>query len=322
MGLNWKRKALMIKLETTYGVDSVPTAAADGILATNVSLEPMLGQDVSRELERPFTGGQPTVPVDLHSKLSFRVELAGAGAAATPPKFAPLLRAMGQAQVIATGPTPPASVTYNSVSENYASVSIYINIGGIRYVLLGARGTCALVGGASQIPYLEFEFWGFFTVPTDQAVIPTPVVTAHQTPLPMTRANTPTFTVNGVALILRSFRFSIGNTVSPRFLIGPQTAPLLAEEMLIEDTQEKLDITIEQVPLATFNPFTLAQNMTQVPLVLSHGTQAGNRWTLNIPRLQLMRPGALENRQGIVEQPLSGTPIPLNGNDQYTLVFN
>ena len=79
MGLNWKRKALMIKLESTYGTDSVPTAVADGILATNISLEPMLGQDVSRDLERPFTGAQPTIPVDLHAKLSFRVELAGGG---------------------------------------------------------------------------------------------------------------------------------------------------------------------------------------------------------------------------------------------------
>ena len=220
------------------------------------------------------------------------------------------------AQTIVAG----TSVTYNSVSSGYESVSIYMNIGGIRYVLLGARGNCRIELSASEIPYLVFEFWGFFTQPTDVAV-PTPTLTAFQTPVVATRINTPVFTINAVALILRSLRLDLGNKIEPRFLIGPQSAPLLAHEMLITDTQEKLDVTIEQVPLATFNPFTLAANMTQVALALQHGTVAGNRVALNIPRLQLMRPATLEQRQNIVEQPLSGMPLPLNGNDQYTLVL-
>lgn len=316
MGLNWKLKALLARTETTYGTDVVPTPATHGILATDISLSPMEGQDVSRELERAFTGAQPTVPVDLHSKLSFKVELAASGAAGTAPAWGPLLRACGLAQTIVAS----TSVTYNSVSSGYESVSIYMNIGGIRYVLLGARGNCRIELSASAIPYLVFEFTGFFTQPTDTAV-PTPTLTAFQMPVVATRVNTPTFTINAVALILRSLKLNMGNTVEPRFLIGPQSAPLLSQEILITDTQEKLDMIIEQVPLATFNPFLLAANMTQVPLVLQHGTVAGQRVTLNIPRLQLMRPSSLENRQNMVEQPLSGSPLPLAGNDQYTLVL-
>lgn len=315
MGLNWKQKALLAKIEATYGTDSVPTAAANGILAVDVSLNPMEGQDVSRNLERPFLGAQPSVPVDLHTKLSFRVELAASGTAGTAPAWGVLLRGCGLAQTIVAG----TSVTFSPVSSGFESLSIYMNIGGIRYVLLGARGKCRIEVEASGIPYLVFEFMGFFTQPTDTA-LPSPTLTAFQTPLVATRTNTPTFTLNTVALILRRLVFDMGQVITPRFLIGPQTAPLLSNEMLIEDFAEKVDMTIEQVPLTTFNPFALAAAQTQIALALQHGTVAGNRITLNVARLQLMRPATLENRQGVVEQPLSGMPLPLNGNDQYSIV--
>jgi len=309
MARYWKRKVLAVKIETTYGVDSVPTALLNAIQAIDVKLSPMEGQDLDRALERPQLGAEPTIPVDLHAKLAFKVELAGSGTAGTAPAWGPILRACAMAQTIVA----VTSVTYNPISTAMESVSIYFFLDGQRYVLLGARGNAKLTIGASAIPYLEFELTGLFSQPTDVA-IPAYDVSAFKTPLAGTKANTPTFTLNAVALPMRSLSLDLGNTVEGRYLIG-------LEEIQITDKAEKLEVTIEQPALATFNAFSLAAAQTAIALVLLHGTVAGNKVQLNIPSMQLMRPGAPENRQGVIEQTLQAIPLPVSGNDQFTLVL-
>lgn len=309
MARYWKRKAILAKIETTYGVDAVPTGALNAIMAIDVKLSPMEGQDLDRQLARPLFGAEPTIPVDLHAKLAFKVELAGSGTAGTAPAWGPLLRACAMAQVIVA----LTSVTYNPITAAQESASIYIYLDGSRYVLLGARGTAKLTIGASAIPYLEFELTGLFSQPTDVA-LPTIDVTAFKTPLAGTKANTPTFTLNAVALPLRALAFDLGNTVEGRYLIG-------LEEIQITDKAEKVEVTVEQPALATLNPFALAAAQTTMALTLLHGTVGGNKVQLNIPALQLLRPGAPENRQGVIEQTLQGTPLPVTGNDQFTLVL-
>ena len=43
----WRRQTILAKIETTYGTDASPVAA-NAILASNVSFNPMEGQDVDR----------------------------------------------------------------------------------------------------------------------------------------------------------------------------------------------------------------------------------------------------------------------------------
>lgn len=307
----WNEKTLMLKAETTYGVDATPTGAANAILARDVRLSPMEGQDVDRMLELPYMGATGTVPTALHAKLSFKVEVKGSGTAGTAPAFGPILRACGCAEVIVAA----TSVTYSRVSKNHSSATIYINIGGTLYKLLGARGTCTLRVNAQAIAYLEFDLTGLWTLPIAQAV---PAVTLgtqlSSFPQVATSANTPTFTLGGTALVLRSFALNFGNTVSPRFLIG-------SEGVIIEKIEETMEFTVEAEPLATLNPYQLALNGTLSVLSLVHGTGAGKICTLSVPRTQLQRPSGIEQQQGIVEWPLRGVPLPNTGNDQFTLAF-
>ena len=87
MPLYWDEKTLLLKTETSYGVDATPTGAANAILATDVRLSPMEGQDVDRALEMPWMGASGTIPTGLHAKLSFKVELKGSGTAGSAPAF-------------------------------------------------------------------------------------------------------------------------------------------------------------------------------------------------------------------------------------------
>ena len=309
MALKWKSKILLAKLETTYNTDAEPTAAANGILATEITLTPMEGSDVSRNLEIPTLGAQGSVPIDVHAKLTFNVELAGSGVAGTAPAWGPLMRGCAVAETI----TVDTSVTYNPVSDDHESLSVYFLIEGTQFVLTGARGNCTIDFTTSAIPYLKFEYWGLFNQPSEETRV-NPTLTAFKKPLAVTKANTPTFTLAGVSLVMRSLMLNLGNAVEPRFLVG-------SEGILITDKEESVETKVEAVPLGTLNPFTMAADQTDVAINLVHGLTAGNIATLAIAKAQMQRSQGLENAQNIVEWPLRLVPIPTVGNDQWSLTL-
>lgn len=307
--LLWRSKILLFKIETTYGTDPVPTAALNAILATDVKLAPMEGTDVSRDLDLPYLGPQGTIPNELHAKLSFKVELAPSGTAGTAPAWGPLLRACGCAQTVNAG----TNVIYNPITDNHEAGTFYLWIGSTRYVARGSRGTAKFTVNAQGIPYIEFEFTGLFTAPSEQART-LPTLTAFQKPKVATSVNTPTFTINAVAFVMRSFSLDLKNKVENRFLIG-------SEAVLITQREDMIATQVEAQPLTSFNPFSLAQDQTAVAVSLIHGTGAGNIVTLAAPAAQMQRPQGLENAQDIKEWPLSLMPLPTAGNDQWTLTL-
>lgn len=308
MPMKWRSKILLAEIEASYGADPVPTGA-DAVLATDIQLTPMEGSDVSRDLETPYLGAQATIPTELHARLSFKVELAPSGTAGIVPAWGKLMRGCALAETV----VPLNSVTYNPVSDNHESLTLHLLIGSTRYVLLGARGNCAITLGAQAIPYLEFEFTGLFSQPSEQAR-PTPTLTGYKKPLVATSTNTPSFTMAGTAFVMRSLRLDLGNQVENRFLIG-------SESVLITDKSEVFETSVEAVALTAFNPFSLAADQAEIAAHLVHGTVAGAISTLAIPRAQMQRPQRLENAQDIKEWSLSMVPLPNLGNDQWTLAL-
>lgn len=304
-----RTKILLFKTETNYGTDPVPTGAANAILGVDVKLMPMEGQDLSRELDMPWLGAEPTIPADLHMKMSFKVELAPSGVAGAAPAWGALLRACGCAQTIVAA----TSVTYNPVSSGHESGTFYFYLGATLYKMMGARGTAKFTIGASAIPYIEFEFTGLFAV-AGEGIRPTPTLTGFVKPQSASKTNTPVFTLGGVSLVMRQFSLDLGNQVETRFLIN-------SESVLLVDRAEKIDVTVEAEALTVINPYQLAANQSTQAIVLQHGTVAGARATINVPLAQMQRPSGLENSQNIVEWPLSLVPLPNTGNDQWTLVL-
>lgn len=312
MPLVARKKLLLAKLETAYGTDSVPTGAANATLARKIRLEPMLGEDVSRELDQPYMGAQPTIPAGLHAKLVFEVELEPSGTAGTAPAWGVLLRGCAMAQTVAAG----VSVTYNPVTDGHEALSIYMSLDGVRYVLLGARGSVKWMISAQQIPVMEFTFTGLWQPATD-ATLSAPTYSAFKTPIVANKTNTPVFTVAGASnLTMKDFTLDLGNDVQNRFLIGAA-----ADQVIIVDRAPALEMTIEAEPMSVFNPYTLARDQTTVAVVLQHGVAAGRRATLNLPRLQIQRPDSPTEEQGRVMWPIKGVPLPNTGNDEMTLVL-
>jgi hypothetical protein len=305
----WNKKVLLIGIEVTYATDPTLTGAANAILAINVSLRPMEGEDVNRNLELPYFGQSASIPAALRTVLQFETELAGSGTAGDAPAWGPLLRAAGCAETIVAD----TSVASTRVSEDHESVWVELYVDGIRFRGKGARADCEIAINAQGIPVLRWTFTGLYLTPTDTANA-SPTLTGWKKPLIASKTNTPTFTVNGVALVLRSWSFKFGNQVEPRLLVGK-------EEIRIVDSAEQLDIVVETVPLATFNPFTLAEAQTLVAVSLVHGIVAGNICTIALPTAQIKRPTGLQNNQKIAEWPLSLAALPASGDDQFSITL-
>jgi len=304
----WRNKRILFALEGTYGSDAAPTGGANAVLAMDVSLKPMEGQDQDRDLEQPGMGANGTIPTDLHSKITFSVDLSASGVAGTAPAWGALLRACGVAETISVG----TSVEYTPISDSFESGTFHIVIDKTRYVLLGSRGTAELDLSAQATPKIKFDFTGLFAIPTEVSA-PAVVLSNWKEPKIVSAQNTPTFTIDATPFVMKSAKLALGNKVEPRFLVN-------SDRVLITDKSESFETTVEAQPLTAFDPFTMALNMEKVAVDLVHGTVAGSIATLSLPTAQMQRP-SIGQSQDIKEWPLRLIPRADSENDQWSLTL-
>lgn len=299
--------ALLAKNEAIYGEDALPTGAANAILAINPKIEPLIGEDVSRELSRPFMGNQGILLVANHVRMTFEVEIAGSGTAGTPPKVGPILRGCAMREVI----TPTTEVQYSPISKLQESTSLYFFLDGVKHALIGSRGTWTLAKQPSTIPRFVFTMLGLLGPITD-AAMPTADTSAFIDPLPVNATNT-TVALHGYSGPCEGLTLDIGNQIEPRMLIN-------SESIQHVDRNVTGNVVLEAPALATKNWFAIAQAHTKGALLATHGLTAGNIFTVGGPAIQIGRPtyGA---SQKIVNNSLPIMALPAAGNDEIVLTF-
>lgn len=96
---NWKTKAVLFGMESTYGTDPV-LVGTDWFEARNVSLTPIDADTAERNIEMPYMGNGGKLIVDTRQKLSFDVALVGSGTPGVAPKIGKLLRCGGYAETL------------------------------------------------------------------------------------------------------------------------------------------------------------------------------------------------------------------------------
>lgn len=300
-----RKLACLAKVETVYGTDSVPTGAADAIQLNDVTLTPLAGEDVARDLLLPFLGHQGIELTGNYVQLEFGVEVAGAGAAGDVPGYGALLRACGLSETI----TPLTSVVYQPVSDGEEAVSIYFLQDGVRHVALGCRGTCQVSFAPLQIPRFRFQLMGLLGTVSDQA-LPGVDLASFQAPVPVSRAAT-TLALHGASRIAESLSIDLGNEVQPRFLIGD-------ERMQLTDRQSTGSAVVEAKTMADKNWFDAATSKTTGSMQLVHGTAAGHIVQIDAPKVQIGRPTQAES-QKIINYTLPLMFLPDAGDDELVL---
>ena len=108
----WRKKAILLKLEDTYGVDAGPTGALNAVLGLDVQPRPLQAQQVERTVDRPYLGARPKTLANLQSELTFKVEAAGSGVAGTAPAYDALL------QACALSPTTVAATAEATIADS------------------------------------------------------------------------------------------------------------------------------------------------------------------------------------------------------------
>lgn len=250
--------AIAAKIEATSGTDSVPTLAANAIrfvgnpvLATNY-LEPGLRDDV-------VIGGMGSAaraaPAGRWGAITIRMEARGTGTtyagAASRPETDPFIRAMG---FLATNTA--ATWVYDPLDDGFETLTLYM----WKYQKLFKMVGCVVAGKLIMVTN-ERAFWEFTVtgvMVTDPAQVVLGAITANNT-LPPLFANS--------AVVVGAQNYAAGFLVRRLEMDWPATlatrsaagAPDGIVGYAITDRRARMTQEIEQMPLASFDPFARAE---------------------------------------------------------------
>ncbi|EXL08219.1 hypothetical protein BG46_01455 [Brucella anthropi] len=306
MARRWNKLAMLFKLEATYGADAAPTAA-DAILGTNVTFTPFEGEEVSRDLLLPYMGNQGVVLAGIYGRIEFDFEIAGAGAPGDIPRYGSVLRAAGMAETVVAG----TSVEYTIIEDDVESGSLYFVSDKVQHVLLGCQVNIAPSLSPSAIPRFRATVMGLVGTISDIATMPAVSAADWITPKHVSKANT-TMSLHGWNAIAESISLDLGNTLTPRMLIG-------AELIMISARSTTGTVVVQAESLATINWFQRALDRTRGALTIVHGTEAGNIVELQAPAVEIGRPTQSQTN-GISNYSLPLSLCPVDGMDELSIL--
>ena len=304
-----RKKTLLIKKETSYGSTSSPTGSANAVLVRDLTVEPVVSDEVSRELIRGYLGNQEVLLANTRVNVSFDVEMAGSGAAGTAPKYSDALLACGLALTTVSS----TSNSYAPVSSSFDSVTMHYNTDGVRHIITGARGTFSINCEVGQIPVISFQFTGLYNAPTDTA-LPSTTYSNQADPVIFKNGNTSSFQLFGYGGALQSWSFDMNNEIVYRELVGG------TKEALITGRTPSGTAVVEAVALSANNFFTDATGSSTGTKTWSQSGGAVNICTVSCPQSDLSAP-TYEDSDGIVMLNLPFMATPSAPNNEFSLVF-
>ncbi|MFZ4286633.1 hypothetical protein [Variovorax sp. HJSM1_2] len=308
MAKSVKNMLLTLKVETTSGTDAAPTAAANSILVRNVTLNPITAEFVQRNNIRGYKGNFGSLAVGVHRVLEFEIELAGAGAAGTAPKWAPALKACGFSETLSAS----TSAVYQPVSSGEPTVTCYGYLDGLLFKLTGSKGTVSFELNSKQIPVMKYKFLGEYSPATDVVLPTTADFSGYQQPLTVGKVNTPSFSAFGQPMVMQSLTMDMANALAYRDLVGA-AGPTSA------DRSPAGSMVVETASAAVVNWGEITRLGTKGPLSIVHGTTAGNIIQADVPYVQVTAAPTFSEDNSVSMTNVSFSMIPNTGNDEFVL---
>lgn len=305
----YDKKTILQKIETTEGTDAAPTVAADAILTRNYQPNVLDLDTKTRNLDLPYYGSRPQVPVNLRRGASFEVDLAGSGTATGIPPWMKLNRLAGFDAGVVNGTT---SVIQTPISTGVPSATHWVYIDNLLMQTVGARATMGIRIEDDEFPFFTYTVTGYApTALASEAVPGAPTLTAFKDPVIASTQNT-TFTLDGFALPLRRMELDANCDLQPRSLIGP------ADRVTWRNRAWGGRILGELPDLTAKDYFGKVRAGTTMALSVVHGTVAGNIVKIDAPKVQITNIDVPEE-QGIAMLALDVILQPNAGNDEIIL---
>lgn len=308
----YRRKALLAKVETTYGTDATPTASTDSVLTSNFELTPWEGQRLERNLDKGTFGSDLSTQLAKHGILRFRVEAAGSGAATQAPAYGGIMRAAGHSETIETvaGSDPEDRVIYAPIDTGVPSLTCYFHHDTKLHKFLGTRGSVTFSDAKRAYPYLQFEFRGLY-VPVADGVMPTPDNSGYQKPVPF-RASEVITTLFAQTVGMHSFTLTGGQSVD--FYEHSEE-----ESIQQMDRNATYQMSFEEPNATTHDFWADADGETTGAINILHGTTAGNIVEIEVDNAQLFING-IADENGVRALNVSGPCVPVAGAPDYRYI--
>lgn len=311
-----RNTAIMAKIETTPGVDAVPTGVANALLISDASFD-ISYNNVDRNLIKGFMGADAQLAGTRFVQMSFSVEIAGSGAAGTAPAYGPLLKACAMAEVVTAG----SRVEYSPVSTGLQSLTIYYHDDGVQHKALGCMGTVQLSMGEGERPLFKFTFTGL-DGGTTATSNPSLTLTNWKAPVVINDLNTgdiklgSTYSAGaisgGTPYASRGLSLDLGNEVKQIALLGGQSV-----DITNRTASGSMQLELSAADEVSF--FTDVNANTLTSLSFEHGTAAGAKVIFHAPSVQRVNPKHADY-EGRVHLSYDLRLIPVSGNDELRIV--
>ena len=321
-----RNSVVLAKIETTYATDPTPTGAANAILVSNLTVNPLNASNVDRDLVRAYFGASEQLVGSAYVEASFDVEFQHSGTAGTAAAWDPLLQACGFSAGSAL--TTPARVEHLLATDYTAfkSLTFYYYDDGVLHKVLGARGSFSVNLNVGERPVFSFRFLGLDGGVTATANA-SPTLTAFKTPLVVTDTNTGAVTLGGsyatgaitggTEYVSAGVQFDMGNDVQFTDLLGTATEAGQSVDLSNRGMSGRLRLDLSAANEVTFMTAVKANTVQSIGVV--HGTTAGYKLLVFLAQVQLINP-SLEDINGRRLIGFDMRVLPSSGNDEVKIV--
>lgn len=274
-----ERKVILFKIEAPAGTDSAPTGLANAFQAIDFKWG-NAGKANTDEFKysAQYYGARDVFNVSMQRDCSFDVPVIGAGLPLATNYPAPLLdlyRACGHAAVV----TALTNVVLSPISTGEETGSLYAYEDGILRKMLYSRGSMKWMWGEGKVPRCTVAMMGLYGTPTDVAMA-APTFPALQKPVGFGKANT-VVTLGALSLKCMSVELDGGRTNVYRRLAS-------VEYIVPTDMKPTVTLKFEMPTVAQKSIYSELETTLDQALSIVHGTAAGNIFTTNASRAQLV----------------------------------
>lgn len=303
----FRKKTLLAGIEATYGTAAALTGALNAVQTSQLAISPLEGTALDLELDKATFGSNLGTLVGKHVQVTFRVPLAGSGAAGTAPAMGPLLKACGHTEVVTAG-----TDTVYTPNEAPDSLTMSFLLDKTLHSITGCRGSMKLSTAKRAYPWLEFTFMGLYNPPVNQVGDLGAVYSTWKKPVPF-RAATVDCTLFGQVVGLHNMNLDFGQQVE--FYEHSEE-----ESIQITDRKATFDATFEEVDIPTHDFFADVNGEVAGAMQYKHGTVAGNIVVIDATNSQAQTIKR-SDEQGVSALQVTGPLAAIAPDPDYTLTF-
>lgn len=217
--------------------------------------------------------------------------------------------------------TIPAFYFWKPISTGFEGTTLYRTIDNLLFKGLAGKGNFSLEFNANAAPSMKYDYMATYNAPDDTGSSITGVYTAWKRPVAVDSVNTFGYfmgmPINGsnsgtIGWNASSLTFDAGVEVNKRTLIG-------VDKIKITDRKSKGSITVDIVRTDVKAVHSYAAALSSDPLLLTHGTAAGNRFSLFCEDVTIDDISDGEDN-GTAQWTMPFTVNPINSNTEFRIV--